>query len=245
MTAGRLGLFGGTFDPIHVGHVAAAAAVCRALRLDQVWLLTSNVPPHRPQPRASVHHRFAMVALAVQDQPLMRASDFELLAEGPSYTAATLARLHAAGFSPAQLFFIVGADAFAEIATWRDYPRFLDDAHFAIVSRGTRAPASPALDLAAVRPRIRSGAEVPPVGASGGWPGGGADETGIYLVHHATPDVSSTDVRDRRARGHSIAGLVAPPVERHILQHGLYASGAQDALHGPLTTGHLHEQEHH
>jgi nicotinate-nucleotide adenylyltransferase len=244
MTAGRLGLFGGTFDPIHVGHVAAADAVCRALQLDQVWLLTSNVPPHRPQPRASVHHRFAMVALTVQDRPLMRASDFELLAEGPSYTAATLARLHAAGLGPAQLFFIVGADAFAEIATWRDYPRFLDAANFAVVSRGGQAPASPALDLAAVRPRIRSGTEVP-VAASGARSGAGGGQTGIYLVHHTTPDVSSTDVRDRRGRGESIAGLVAPPVERHILQHELYASGAPVAPHGHLTTGHLHEQEHH
>lgn len=244
MTAGRLGLFGGTFDPIHVGHVAAADAVCRALRLDQVWLLTSNVPPHRPQPQASVHHRFAMVALTVQDHPLMRASDFELLAEGPSYTAATLARLHAAGLTPAQLFFIVGADAFAEIATWRDYPRFLDAANFAVVSRGGRAPAPAALDLAAVRPRIRSGAEVTG-GAAAGSSGAGGDPTGIYLVHHATPDVSSTDVRERRARGASVVGLVAPPVERHIRQHGLYASGAAEAPHGHLTTGHLHEQEHH
>ena len=75
----RLGLLGGTFDPIHVGHIAAAEAVRGALHLDEVWLLTSHVPPHRPQPVASVHHRFAMVALAIQDEPALRASDLVLL----------------------------------------------------------------------------------------------------------------------------------------------------------------------
>lgn len=244
MTPGRLGLLGGTFDPIHVGHVAAAEAACRTLQLDEVWLLTSNVPPHRPQPSASVHHRFAMVALTVQDHPLMRASDFELRSEGPSYTSATLSRLHAHGLLPSQLFFIVGADAFAEIATWRDYPRFLGASNFAVVSRGGRPAAGAALELEPVRTRIR-----PPGAAEGGAAGAGpgADGTAIYLVEHETPDVSSTAVRERRARGESIAGLVTPAVERHILQHGLYASGASAPAEpvGHLTPSHLHEQEHH
>jgi nicotinate-nucleotide adenylyltransferase len=126
--ARRIGLLGGTFDPIHVGHMAAAAAARTTLQLDEVLLLTSNVPPHRPQPAASVHHRFAMVALAAQDDERLRASDIELLAPGPSYTSATLERLHAHGYAPSQLFFIAGADAFADIATWRHYPDFLDAA---------------------------------------------------------------------------------------------------------------------
>ena len=216
----RLGLLGGTFDPIHVGHVAAAGAVCRALQLEEVWLLTSHVPPHRPQPVASVHHRFAMVALAVQEHPLMRASDVELLSPGPSYTAATLERLAAAGYEPSQLFFIIGADAFAEIATWREYPRFLDAANFAVVSRGGRRPADDVLETPALGPRVRRiapGQEAPFADAEGG--------TRIFVIEHATPDVSSTAIRNRCAGGESVAGMVAPAVERHIARHGLYAGG--------------------
>ena len=92
-TAARLGLLGGTFDPIHVGHLAAADAARTKLGLDRVLLLPSHVPPHRPQPLASVHHRFAMVALAVANHAGLEASDLELTAPGPSYTAATLDRL--------------------------------------------------------------------------------------------------------------------------------------------------------
>ena len=124
-TAARLGLLGGTFDPIHVGHVAAADAARTALGLDRVLLLPSHVPPHRPQPVASAHHRFAMVALAVADHDGLEASDLELTAPGPSYTAATLRRLRDQGFDPSQLFFITGADAFAEIATLARLPELL------------------------------------------------------------------------------------------------------------------------
>jgi len=239
MTTGRrLGLFGGTFDPVHIGHLAAAEAVRDALRLDEVWLLASHVPPHRPQPAASVHHRFAMVALAVQDRPALRASDFELRSAGPSYTSATLSRLHAAGLHPSQLFFIVGADAFAEIATWRDYPRFLDAAHFVAVNRGGRSPdpAGAAATVAgrrvrAVRPGMASDAEE-------------GETPAVFLVDHPTPDVSSTTIRDRSSRGLPIAGMVPPAVERHIRRHGLYAPGDGTPVE-PLTASLLHEQEHH
>lgn len=238
ITARRLGLFGGTFDPVHVGHLAAAEAVREALALDEVWLLTSHVPPHRPQPAASVHHRFAMVALAAQERPALRASDFELLAPGPSYTSATLSRLHAAGFHASQLFFILGADAFAEIATWRDYPRFLEGAHFAVVNRGERSPGAAAVAKA-------SGGR-PVVEASPGSPAeprGGGD-TAIFRVDHPTPEVSSTAIRDRCARGLPIHTLVPPAVERHIRRHGLYAPADGTSVERP-TASLLHEQEHH
>jgi nicotinate-nucleotide adenylyltransferase len=240
MTTGRrLGLLGGTFDPIHVGHLAAAEAVRDTLQLDEVWLLTSHVPPHRPQPTASVHHRFAMVALAVQDRPALRASDFELLSPGPSYTAATLLRLHAAGFEPSQLFFIVGADAFAEIATWRDYPRFLDAAHFAVVNRGSRTP-DPEQMRAVVDGRPVREARPGMVSSP---PGEQRPGVGVLLVDRATPDVSSTAVRDRAARGLPLSDLVPAAVERHITRHGLYARRDGTAVER-LTPSLVHEQEH-
>ena len=240
--ARRIGLLGGTFDPIHVGHLAAAVAACAALELDEVLLLASHVPPHRPQPLASVHHRFAMVALAAQEHEALRASDLELLAPGPSYTSATLRRLHACGYARTQLFFITGADAFAEIATWRDYPSFLHDAHFVVVNRAGREAASVRGAVPALAARMRD-AEAPPPPA---WDGSG--ESVIFLVNRVTPDVSSTTIRTRCARGEPIAGMVPPAVERHILRHALYrpAEGrARPAAGLPPAASLLHEQEHH
>jgi nicotinate-nucleotide adenylyltransferase len=234
-TLRRLGLMGGTFDPVHVGHVAAAEAVREVLSLDEVWLLTSHVPPHRSQPAASVHHRFAMVALAVQDHPHLRASDFELLAPGPSYTSATLSRLHAHGLPPPQLFFIVGADAFAEIATWREYPGFLDAAHFVVVNRGDREPNLAERMTASADRRVTDVREAVRAGSVDGPPS-------ILLVDHSTPDVSSTRIRERCRRGLPIAGMVAPAVERHIGRHRLYASA--DGTPVERLAHLLHEQEH-
>src|SRR6476619_737614 len=116
----RIGLLGGTLDPIHRGHLDAAAAARDAFQLESVSLVPSHVPPHRPvQPLASPFHRFAMACLAVSGVPRLRASDEELRAAGPSYTADTLDRLHARGLSSSQVFFITGADAFADIGPWK------------------------------------------------------------------------------------------------------------------------------
>ncbi len=237
----RVGLLGGTFDPIHVGHMAAAVEACITLQLDEVLLLTSHVPPHRAQPAASVHHRFAMAALAIQDDQTLRASDIELLAPGPSYTAATLQRLHAQGYSPAQLFFITGADAFAEIATWRHYPHFLDAAHFVVVDRPGRPATSMREVLPALAPRMR---DAPLTGSPANDSSG---RTVIFLVNRPTPDVSSTAISARCAEGRPITGLVPPAVERHIDRHALYRT--RDASASPAdsegrSASLLHEQEH-
>ena len=241
IVAPRIGLLGGTFDPIHIGHMAAAVAARTTLQLDEVLLLTSHVPPHRPQPAASVHHRFAMVALAAQSDETLRASDVELLAPGPSYTSATLRRLHARGHAPAQLFFITGADAFAEIATWRQYPDFLDAAHFVVVDRPGRPATSIRDVLPALAPRMRDASPAEVLLADG------RASTSIFLVNQPTPDVSSTAIRTRCAEGQPITGLVPPAVERHIHRHALYHTRDAGASHAggevrPASL--LHEQEH-
>src|SRR4051812_7694248 len=140
--AARIGLLGGTLDPIHVGHVETAMAAASALRLERLIVLPSRVPPHRVhEPLASRYHRFAMCALAVNGIDGLAASDMELRAPGPSYTADTLVRFRdGSGLRASQVFFITGADAFAEIATWHRYPEVLDLANFVVVSRpGVRA----------------------------------------------------------------------------------------------------------
>jgi len=232
----RIGILGGTFDPIHCGHLDAAEAAALALGLSRVFVITSNVPPHRPQPSASSFHRFAMVSLAVAERPGWRASDLELRLNAPSYTSRTLKCFHERGYGPGELFFIVGADAFAEIGTWRDYPSILRDAHFVVVSR----PGHPTDHLPYLLPMLADRMVHPPIDVLA------QIEPSIILIESKTADVSSTGIRERCAAGQSIAGMVAPRVQQHIEQHGLYTSRtpgrrASDTAADPQA-GRLHGQ---
>jgi nicotinate-nucleotide adenylyltransferase len=228
MTHGsRIGILGGTFDPVHVGHVETALAAQRALDLDRVLLMPSGTPPHRQQPPlASRFHRFAMVALAVNGVAHLAVSDLEIGEAGPSYTFDTLTRLHASGLTGSQIFFITGADAFAEIETWNRYPDVLDMAHFVVVSRpGHPAPAI-ADAVPSLAPRLRAGAR------DGSAAVASARQLDIYVVDAPTPDISSTDVRQRLTTGVPIDGLVPETVRIYIAQHGLYSRAHGNPQHG-------------
>lgn len=225
----RIGLLGGTLDPIHFGHLEAAEAARRAMALDVVHILPSRTPPHRlPEPHASSFHRFAMAALAVAERQGMVASDLEVQRDGPSFTSLTLEHLHHEGFEPSQLFFILGGDAFAEIPTWYDYPRLLDLSHFVVISR-PGAPL-PTPDSRFRTPELKSRIREAEDGERSALKGSSLmrsssaefSSTGIYLIEAATPDISSTDIRNRVAAGRSIDGLVPQAVAAHIHRHGLY-----------------------
>jgi nicotinate-nucleotide adenylyltransferase len=185
----RIGILGGTLDPIHCGHLAAAVAARDAFDLSSVLVLPSRIPPHRPiQPLASPFHRFAMASLAVSGIPALLVSDDELRQEGPSYTADTLDRQHARGVTAAQIFFITGADAFAEIATWKRYPEVLELANFVVVARpGHRIDELPSR-LPALADRM--GTTIAP-----------AAHSMIFLIDADTADVSSTAIRHHLAEG--------------------------------------------
>jgi nicotinate-nucleotide adenylyltransferase len=224
IAARRLGLLGGTFDPIHFGHLDAADAARRALSLDQVLLIPSYDPPHRPaDPLASVFHRFALVTLAIQGNDAFRVADMELTRNGPSYTVDTLRDVARLGWQPSQIFFILGSDAFAEIATWREFPAVLDTANFIVIARPGTALDAAAARTPALRGRLRSpGQET-----------SGAAGTSIFLVEARTRDVSSSTIRARLAARQPIDDLVPAAVARHIAAHHLY--GAVDDLHGQDT----------
>ena len=217
----RLGVIGGTFDPVHFGHLDAAEAARSALALHEVVFVPSHDPPHRrSDPQATPFHRFALVALAMSGMAGYRVSDEELLRDGRSYTSDTLRALHGAGWTPSQIFFILGADALAEIATWHEFPAVLDAAHFVVIARpGTTIEAA-----LARTPGLRSRARRPPAAPGADGP------TGIFLVEAATRDVSSTLIRDRIAARLPIDDLVPPAVARHIAAHHLYET--EDNLHG-------------
>jgi nicotinate-nucleotide adenylyltransferase len=233
----RLGILGGTFDPIHDGHLGVGDAAVQALGLTRMFVITAHVPPHRPQPFASSYHRFAMVSFAVANRPGWRASDLELRTPTPSFTSATLRKFHERGYAPCELFFVLGADAFGDIGTWRDYPAILNDAHFAVVSR----PGFPVHQLPQRLPLLADRMVQPPVDALTQL------EPMIILIDAPTADVSSTAIRQRRASGEPIDGLVPPGVQQHIEQHGLYTSmtPGRRAADAPASAeaGRLHGQD--
>ena len=235
----RLGVLGGTFDPIHYGHLRAGEAAETALGLDEIRVIPAHDPPHRSFPRASAFHRFALAALAIDGRETWRLSDAELSRTGPSYTANTLRALHAQGWAPSQIFFILGSDAFAEIATWFDFPAVLRSANYAVVARpGT------ALNAAGDQFDPARTGETSAAGS-----------TGFFKIDSLTPDISSTAIRARLAAGLPIEGLVPPAVERYIRHHRLYAEGppstsAQSAAadkegghDARLTVNDLHDEE--
>ena len=196
---------------MHFGHLDAADAARRALELDEVWFVPSHDPPHRPlDPVASPFHRFAMASLAVPDAEAYRACDLELRRAGSSYTIDTLQELHAQGWAPSQLFFIIGVDAFAEVATWRAYPDVLERR----TSPWSRAPGRPRRGGAA--PRVlgshRHGRDHERNrDRNRDLPGRG----------HARGTCRRRSIRQRLRDGESISDLVPAQVERHIMAHGL------------------------
>jgi len=224
----RLGVLGGTLDPVHAGHVAAAHAAARALSLDAVWLMPSHVPAHKAAPSASPWHRFAMASLAAAGDPLLIASDLELSRPGPTYTWDTLHALTAEGYAPSQIFFIVGADAFAGIDTWYRFPEVLDAGNFAVVARPGHSWPEAILAHPAIAPRLRM--------AGGDVVASTAKDVGscaIWLIEAETPDVSSTEVRQNIFTGAGVGSHLPALVAEHIRRHGLYSrSLAARRLHG-------------
>lgn len=206
----RLGVFGGTFDPIHLGHLDVARAAREALALDEVWLVPSRLPPHRTAPLASPAHRFAMVALAADGTDELLASDLEMETAGPSYTSDSLDRIATLGYDVRSVFFITGADAFRDLPSWKGYPHILDRCHFVVVSR----PGTSALEAARALPSVRPRLVVMPDAIP--------EAPGILLVDRPTAPVSSTDVRKAVAAGQSTDGLVPDRVGAYIRRQGLY-----------------------
>ncbi len=216
----RVGILGGTFDPMHLGHLAAADLARDALGLDRVLIIPSLTPLHRPShPVASPYHRFAMAALAVADRPDFCVSDIELRRLSSSYTSETLAYLHAHGFEPGRLFFIVGADAFADVASWHDYPAILQGCHYAVVTR-------PGFSHAHVQARLPDLVRYM-TPARDRLDGDGALPS-ILLVPGATPDISASRIRAIMASSGTAATMLPSRVEEHARKHGLYARDRHD-----------------
>lgn len=191
--SGRLGVFGGTFDPVHLGHLRAAEVAREALRLDRVLFVPAGKPPHRPAAVASALDRYAMLALANAAHPDFVLSDLELRREGPAYTVDTLEALQA--MAPgSELFLVIGADAFAEIGSWREPARVLQLCTAAVVDRPGATGPPPAL----------------PEGAR------------VVRIERPTLPFSSSEVRRLIKAGHSVRYVVPEEVADYIEKRELY-----------------------
>jgi len=209
-------LFGGTFDPVHTGHIAVAQAAQRRFHLDAIYFVPSSHPPHKPL-RELTHfpHRYAMVALACGGHPGFIPSLAEAPADGSSHvyysidTVRRFRREHAED----HLYFIVGADQFLELPTWRNYEALLDLCDFIIASRpGFRMDA---LRLVIPPEKLGRAASQNPQKIV-------LRKSTVYLLTTVASHVSSTEVRVRRERNQSIHGLVPARVEEYILGQALY-----------------------
>ncbi len=194
----RIGLLGGTFDPIHFGHLKAAAAALQCARLDEVLLIPAGRPPHKRGTRASAADRLAMCRLAAAAGAGLGVWDWEANRPGPSYTVDTL-RAFGEQRPSDQPFLILGWDAARDLASWRNPEQVLALAALVVVGRpGLDSPTREALLAAGIEP------------------------AGVILCLASTPDVAATRVRRLAARGAPLEALVPLPVATYIRDHHLY-----------------------
>ena len=207
----RIGLLGGTFDPIHIGHLRAAVEVAELLQLQELRLLPSARPPHRQAPQASAEQRLAMVRLAVQDLPPLCVDDRELSRQAPSYTYDTLCSLRSELAAQDSLLLVLGWDAFCGLPSWYRWTELLELCHILVLQRPDADSEAPEVlrDLLAARSVADPGQLQGPAGQ-------------IACVWQTPLAVSATQIRHLLAENRSVRYLVPDAVLAYIQQHGLY-----------------------
>lgn len=217
-----MALFGGTFDPFHNGHLRMAVEVAEALGPSRVVLLPAHHPPHKPrQPLSDARHRVAMTQAAVAGLPGIEVSDMEVRREGPSYSLLTVMEFRRAE-PAAELLFVLGGDAFAEVPTWHRYEELLAACDFALLPRpgaGGIPPLPAGLRIEKEEPHCYSWE-----GTSYRLPGGRR----LLCPSLPTLDISSRAIREKVRTGKCIRGLVPQEVERYIRDKGLYIDAGED-----------------
>jgi nicotinate-nucleotide adenylyltransferase len=209
-------LFGGTFNPIHYGHLRTAEEVAEILQLSQLWFLPAAVPPHKaPADLTSFALRLAMARLAVARHPVLSVSDFEGQRLGKSYSIDTLRRLRRELGPETDLYFILGLDAILEIATWKDYRELFSLCHFAVLDR-------PGFDRRQLANVLRR--HVDPDFRDLAQGEGFLHPSGKKVLPLATTllDISATCIRRLRRQGRSIRYLLPEAVRRFIIKNKLY-----------------------
>lgn len=227
MAKKRVGIFGGTFDPPHIGHLLLAETVREQLRLDEVLFVPCNQPPHKDSSNLTpAMHRYAMVVAATLQNPAFTACAVEVSRDGASYSIDTVQALMQEQGPETELFFVCGLDSFLQIRTWHRYEELLELCSFVVVSR-------PESNFEAVREalperfheslaELRGGAVV------------GDEESGIriYLSDALLVDIASSAIRERVSEGRSVRYRVPPEVEQYVRTHELYARKVTSEVKG-------------
>ena len=212
----RLGLFGGTFNPIHYGHLRSAEEVCEALALDHLWFIPAGHPPHKTaQGITPFEVRLEMSRLAVGDHPVMSVSDLEGRRPGRSYSIETLRQIRRELGPAWELYFILGLDAMLEIATWKDYKELFTLSHFVVLDRpGYDRRRLGKVLLEEIHPLFR------PLQMERSF----QHPSGHIVVWQETTlmDISGTGIREMVRHGRSIRYLLPEAVREYIITHKLY-----------------------
>jgi nicotinate-nucleotide adenylyltransferase len=220
MPTGPVGILGGTFDPVHFGHLRLAQEAAQALRLAAVRFVPSGTPPHRAAPAVSAEHRLEMARLAIGANPLFSVDDRELRRAGPAYTVDTLAELRSELGADASFCLLVGADAFLDFATWSRWHELFNLAHVVVAHRPGypvdtwqgRMPQPLAREYGARTMAQPLAVHLAPAG-------------GIVVVPIAALDISSTRIRECLRRGTSPRYLLPDSVLDYIERNALYVGG--------------------
>lgn len=213
--ARRVGLFGGTFNPIHLAHLRIAEEVREACALEEVLFLPAADPPHKPIAGATpFRHRLAMVEAAIAGNPGFRSCDIEAQRQGKSFSVDTLELLRAQQ-PDSDFYFIIGLDSWRDLTSWKEYARLFELANLVVTTRPGIEVGAPLDALpVAVRQEFCYSAAASAI----------RHRSGHHLVFltETRLDISSTDIRNKLARGQSIRYLVPDPVASYLTTHGLY-----------------------
>ncbi len=211
-TSKRVGLFGGTFNPIHLGHLRGAEEIREVFHLNEVIFVPSSIPPHkRTEKMTKASHRLEMVRLAISGNPHFSVSDVEISRSGKSYSIETIKYFRDMGHDV--FFFILGSDAFAEIETWKEFQKLFSLCHFVVMTRpGSQEEAcSPPQALA---PNFKYASEEEAWVHVSGYM--------LYFKQISFLDISSTKVRKLIEKNRSVRYLIPPEVQIYIQEHSLY-----------------------
>ncbi len=218
----RLGLLGGTFNPIHLGHLRGVEEAREAFNLDKVYFIPAAVPPHKNERiEVSPAHRLEMVRLAIEDNPAFWVSDVELTREGKSYSIETILYLREQ-HPGTELFFVVGLDSFLEVTTWKKYQDLFSLCHFVVLNR----PGSERCKLTDLTSHefwacFRQGRNV------NEWIHGPSAHS-THFLDKPLMDISSSEIRERMRSCRSVRYMMPEKVEAYILKNGFYSRSKPD-----------------
>jgi nicotinate-nucleotide adenylyltransferase len=217
----RVGILGGTFNPIHVGHLRAAEELLEALELERVLFVPSAQPPHKSarddDPIAPTRERLAWVRAAIDGNPAFAVDELEIERGGRSYAVDTLSVL-AERLAPGRPVFLIGHDAFVEVGSWREPERLFELAHWAVI---TRPPVRGGSLVDWLPKCVRDDIELASDGLSGAHRNA---DTWIRLLEIPGLDVSASEIRARVRSGRSVRYLLPEPVRKAVLDSGVYAT---------------------